>query len=70
MRITKLITTGKNNALILNQIFSTIPERNVWRSVWRICMWILGLKGLNKSHKEVATVEVAISGGLTVFHPG
>ena len=23
-----------------------IHEGNVWRSVWRICMWILGLKGL------------------------
>ena len=23
-----------------------IPKGNVWRSVWRICMWILGLKGL------------------------
>ena len=34
------------NALILNQILSTILKRNVWRSVWRICMWILGLKGL------------------------
>ena len=28
-----------------------ILKGNVWRSVWRICMWILGLKGLtiNKS---------------------
>ena len=34
------------NALILNQILSTILKRNLWRSVWRICMWILGLKGL------------------------
>ena len=25
-----------------------IHEGNVWRSVWRICMLILGLKGLNK----------------------
>ena len=23
-----------------------ILKGNVWRSVWRICMWILGLKGL------------------------
>ena len=23
-----------------------IHEGNVWRLVWRICMWILGLKGL------------------------
>ena len=24
-----------------------IFKGNVWRSVWRICMWILGLKGLS-----------------------
>ena len=33
------------NALILNYILSTFVKRNVWRLVWRICMWILGLKG-------------------------
>ena len=27
-----------------------IHEGNVWRSVWRICMWILGLKGSNSNH--------------------
>ena len=27
--------------------FSQIVSTNVWRSVWRICMWILGLNGLN-----------------------
>ena len=32
--------------MTLNQILSTILKTNVWRSVWRICMWILGLKGL------------------------
>ena len=47
MRITKLIKK-RENALILNQILSTILKRNVLRSVWRICMWILGLKGLTK----------------------
>ena len=36
---------GSENTLILNQILSTILKRNVWKSVWRICMWILGLKG-------------------------
>ena len=45
MRITKLITK-RGFALILNQILSTILKRNWWRSVWRICMWILGLKGI------------------------
>ena len=30
--------------------------RNVWRSVWRLCMWILGLKGLNE-HRVREVVE-------------
>ena len=46
MRITKLITNGRM-AMILNQILSTILKRNMWRLVWRICMWILLLKGLS-----------------------
>ena len=33
-------------ALICYQILSTNSCRNVWRSVWRVCIWILGLKGL------------------------
>ena len=32
--------------MILNQILSAILKRNVWRSVLRIWVWILGLKGL------------------------
>ena len=50
-RITKLITK-REIALILNQILSTILKRNRWRSVWRICMWILGLKGLRNRIPE------------------
>ena len=52
MKITKLITKGEN-ASILNQIHSTILKRNVWRSVWRICMWMLGLKGLKELCREI-----------------
>ena len=51
MRITKLITK-REIALILNQILSAILKRNRWRSVWRICMWILGLKGLRRRIPE------------------
>ena len=29
--------------MILNQILATILKRNIWRLVWRICLWILGL---------------------------
>ena len=43
MRNTEIDYRGEN-ALILNQILATILKRNAWRSVWRICMWILGLK--------------------------
>ena len=31
-----------------------ILQGNVWRSVWRICMWILGVKGL-RSNDATAT---------------
>ena len=33
-----------------------ILKGNVWRSVWRICMWILGLKGLIQTY-ETPTVN-------------
>ena len=29
-----------------------ILKGNVWGSVWRICMWILGLKGLKANGEE------------------
>ena len=46
MRIDKMITKGKMFRLFF--IFSQLIQcRNVQRSVWRICMKILGLKGLN-----------------------
>ena len=32
--------------MIYHQISQLILKGNVWRSVWRICTWILGLKGL------------------------
>ena len=47
MRITKLMTKGRIT-LILKQILSTILKRNVWRSVWRNWIWILGFKGLRE----------------------
>ena len=39
-----------------------IHEGNVWRSVWRICMWILGLKGL-KEVKDIVPV-CPLEGGV------
>lgn len=32
--------------MIFEKILSTKFPRNVWRAVWRICMWISGLNGL------------------------
>ena len=53
------------NTSILNQILSTILRRNVWRSVWRICLWILGLKGIKDSNLGVAQALLDLSWGLT-----
>ena len=46
------IDDHRENTLIFYQILSTILKRNVWRSVWRICIWILGLKGLRNRFPE------------------
>ena len=47
-----MITNEKmlSSAIKFSQL---ILEENVWRSVWRICMWILGLKGLRGDCFEV-----------------
>ena len=47
MRINKMITLGKMPWSFI-KFSQLIHEGNVWRSVWRICMWILGFKGLTK----------------------
>ena len=38
-----------------------ILKGNAWRSVWRICMWILGLKGL----KEISWAIIFFSGPVS-----
>ena len=45
MKIAKMITKEKmpRSCIKFSQQFLT---GNIWRSVWGICMWILGLKGL------------------------
>ena len=40
-----------------------ILKGNAWRSVWRICMWILGLKGL----KEISWAIIFFSGPLLQY---
>ena len=46
MRINKMITKEKMPRSFI-KFSQVILKGNVWRSVWRICTWILGLKGLN-----------------------
>ena len=50
--------------MILNQILSTVLRRNVWGSVTRICMWILGLKGIKDTNLGVAQGLLDLSWGL------
>ena len=45
MRINKMITIEKIPWSFI-KFSQLILKVDVWRSVWRICMWILGLKGL------------------------
>ena len=46
MRINEMITQEKNNALVFYQILLTHSLRKCMETSLRICMWILGLKGL------------------------
>ena len=47
MRINKMITIEKIARSFI-KFSQLIPKGDVWRSVWRMCRWILGLKGLNE----------------------
>ena len=49
MRINKMITIEKIPWSFI-KFSQLILKVDVWRSVWRICMWILGLKGLTRLH--------------------
>ena len=46
VRIQKMITKEKMPWCFI-KFSQLILKGNVWRSVWRICVWILGLNGLN-----------------------
>ena len=50
MRISKMITKEKMPWFFI-KLSQLILKENVWRSVWRICMWMLGLKGLTFNNK-------------------
>ena len=47
-RLTKIINKGKNLRSFI-KFSKQILKGNAWKSVWRICMWILGLKGIRIS---------------------
>ena len=49
MRINKMIIQEKMPWSII-KFSQLILKGNVWGSVWRISMWIPGLKGLNKEY--------------------
>ena len=50
MRIACSKSMTKGNVLIFKQIFSTtcnsVVKEFVWTLIWRICIWMLELKGL------------------------
>ena len=59
MRIAKMITKEKMPWSFI-KFFQQFLTGNVWRSVWRICIWILGVKGLslNKQHKKILQTDL------------
>ena len=46
MRINEIITEEKMPRLFI-KVSQLILKGNVWRSVWRICKWMLGLNPLS-----------------------
>ena len=58
---------------MLNQILSTILKRNIWRSVQRILMWVLGITGLTlctspESHSgEHSDKQDTVEGQILLF---
>ena len=56
MRINKMITIEKMLWSFI-KFSQLIVKGDVWRSVWRICKWILGLKGL-KRKLDLSTISI------------
>ena len=46
MKICEMITIKGKYFDLLSNSLNSFFKGNVWRSVWRICLWIFGLKGL------------------------
>ena len=58
-RIDKMVTKVKLHWSFI-KFSQHILYRNVWRSVWRICMWILGLKELIRHDDTKFVSEVSL----------
>ena len=56
MRVNKMITKVKMH-WSANKLSQLTLEGNVWRSLWRIYMWILGLKGISPSSLNVSRLH-------------
>ena len=54
VRIIKVINKGKLQRSFIK--FSKHSLGNVLRTVWRICTWILGLKGSKKENSEMQPI--------------
>ena len=66
MRISKMITEEKMPWFFI-KFSQLILKENVWRSVWRICMWMLGLKGLTFNNKLFTWRRCLIQARLTLI---
>ena len=66
MRISKMITKEKMPWFFI-KLSQLILKENVWRSVWRICMWMLGLKGLTFNNKLFTWRRCLIQARLTLI---
>ena len=67
MRIAKMITKEKMPWSFI-KFFQQFLTGNVWRSVWRICIWILGVKGLclnNNLKKFSRLISIHYLKGMT-----
>ena len=48
-----------------NKILSSSPVRNVWRTVWRRCMLMFGLKELERPHGRLHVLGKIVNGTLS-----
>ena len=71
IRMNKMITNKEMLWSLSTNLLGNVHY--VWRSVWRICMWVLGLKGLNCVETMILTLTIEDTGagyctGVTNYH--